>query len=219
MRRTRLIKILDTAALSVSTGKTNIKYTVPYDIGRHDFNLDVVFIVVNGGTSTDLDIHYQYGYLDPERNWTIESKTFSGSGLDDMTTSGTYQARELARYKVEVDSTGGTDTYKWSRNDGESWESELVDMVSGAVELEKGVYITFAATTGHTSGDFWYFHATNIVWVANTTKAIDAMSVASSQKSESETLLPCHWIRFWVNNQDGSNTATVTIYLITQIGE
>ncbi len=215
MRATKLTKILDAVALSVASGKTNIKYTEPIDISNHDFNVDVNFIVVNSGNSTNLDIHHQYGFHTLDFAFDIEAKVFSGSGLNDMTTSGTYSSKIRRKYKVEIDGTGGTDTYKWSNDDGATFKQSTVPMVSGAVELEYGVNITFAAQTGHTSGDFWYFDATDIIWVANSVKTIDAMSCAGSQKYESETLVPTKWIRFWVDNQD-TNTATVTVYLIIQ---
>ena len=214
-RKVEVRKILDAVALEDSGDEDNIKYTLPYDITRHDFQVDVGFFVANSGASTDLDIHFQYGTLTPDGIYDIESASAcTNVGLNDLSTSGTYLLTETRRYRIEVDSTGATDTYKWSSDDGTTWTEETVDMESGAVELEYGVYITFSAQTGHTSGDFWYFWATDSIWDATTTKAIDAMNCAASQKYEAETLKPCEKIRFWVDNQDGTNAAVVTLIMI-----
>ncbi len=89
----------------------------------------------------------------------VAGEAFGGGGLDDLTSSGTNSAHETFDVKVEIDGVGSPNTYKWSLDDGVTWEATGVAIVSGAVELIYGIKITFAATTGHTSGDDWTFKA------------------------------------------------------------
>lgn len=81
--------------------------------------------------------------------------TFTGSGLDDMTNSGTPTASK--DFKVEIDGTGTPDTFKWSKDGGSTWEATGVQITGAAQSLSDGVSITFGATTGHTLGDYWEF--------------------------------------------------------------
>jgi hypothetical protein len=85
--------------------------------------------------------------------------TFSGTGLDDMSRSGYYNGNADRTYRVEIDATGTPDTFKWSRNGGTSWVATGVAITGSAQLLEDGVWVTFAATTGHTVTDYWQFTA------------------------------------------------------------
>lgn len=94
----------------------------------------------------------------------VTAAVFTGTGLDDMTAAGPFTGSGKKSYVVEVDGTGAPDTFKWSRNGGETWAATTVPMVAGTpVALEDGVAVTFAASTGHTIGDKWAFTATSAV--------------------------------------------------------
>ena len=89
--------------------------------------------------------------------------TFTGSGLNDLTITG-YNANtssgEVGRsYKVQIDSTGTPDTFKWSRDGGSNWKATSKAITGSSQILEGDVAVTFAATTGHTSGNNWAFTA------------------------------------------------------------
>jgi len=101
-----------------------------------------------------------YGYRGGDNpNKLITAAEFDGAGLDDLTTGGKYiDAVDLTKFIVEIDSLGTPDTYRWSEDGGKSFV-RLVPIVAGAVVLQNGVEITFAATTGHTLGDRWTFAA------------------------------------------------------------
>ena len=93
----------------------------------------------------------------------INNDTFTGSGLDDLTITG-YNANtssgEVGRsYKVEIDSTGTPNTFKWSRDGGSNWKATSVAITGSSQILEGDVAVTFNATTGHTSGNAWVFTA------------------------------------------------------------
>jgi len=93
----------------------------------------------------------------------INNDTFSGSGTNDLTITG-YNANtssgEVGRsYKVQIDSAGTPDTFKWSRNGGTTWKATGVEITGSSQQLEGDIYVTFGATTGHTSGDSWTFTA------------------------------------------------------------
>ena len=83
------------------------------------------------------------------------STTFTGSGLDDMTYGGNYNSTAVRTYRVKIDAAAATDTYTWSEDGGSTWEATGVAMTGSAQELNKGITVTFAATTGHTLNEYW----------------------------------------------------------------
>jgi hypothetical protein len=99
------------------------------------------------------------GSLDSVQERNLDSVTFTGSGLNDCTNSGNYNGVEDKQFRVEIDGTGSPDTFKWSNDNGGTWEATTVNITGSAQLLEDGVYVTFAATTGHTSTDRWDFDA------------------------------------------------------------
>ena len=89
----------------------------------------------------------------------VGAATISGSGLDDMTTGGTFTGSAVTNYRVRIDGTGTPDTFEWSNDNGSSWEATDVAITGAAQTLEAGVTVTFAATTGHTLNNYWNFQA------------------------------------------------------------
>lgn len=95
----------------------------------------------------------------PEVAPYITTPVFTGIGLDDLTTSGTYSGGSLHRYIVEIDATGTPDSFKWSQNDGQSWVNG-VSITGSPQPLSNGISVDFGVTTGHTVGERWEFNAT-----------------------------------------------------------
>jgi len=93
----------------------------------------------------------------------INNDTFTGAGLNDLTITG-YNAitssGEVGRsYKVQIDSTGTPDTFKWSRDGGTNWKETGQAITGSSQTLEGDIAVTFAATTGHTADNSWAFTA------------------------------------------------------------
>jgi len=86
---------------------------------------------------------------------SVGTESFTGTGLDDLTYGGQYGHRADLTYRVEIDGTGTTDTYKWSKDGGSTWEATTVSCTTTAADLDNGVTVTFAAITGHTATDYW----------------------------------------------------------------
>jgi len=95
--------------------------------------------------------------------YTIGAVSFTGTGLNDATSGGTYVkvgTENSATYEVEIDATGTPDTFKWRKGTG-AWTTGVA--ITGAAQtLSDGVTITFAATTGHTLADKWTITVTSI---------------------------------------------------------
>jgi hypothetical protein len=89
--------------------------------------------------------------IDPDGN----DATFTGTGLNDLSVSGEYTAKTRVTFRIQIDGNGTPDTFKWSIDDGATWEDETVAVTAGAILLSDGISVTFAATTGHTIGDYW----------------------------------------------------------------
>lgn len=93
--------------------------------------------------------------------------TFTGTGTDDLSVSGSAWFASSRNYVIEID---GTETFKWSNDGGTTWERELQPITSGAfVQLVnasgevEGISIRFASRVGHVIGDNWAFATTGQV--------------------------------------------------------
>ena len=95
-----------------------------------------------------------------------------GSGLDDITVSGVDDNTPSKTWLVEITSEATPDVFKWS-NDGGNTYTTSVSITGSAQHLSDGVKITFAATTGHTSGDVWK-------WVTSAVKDDSALQTCIS---------------------------------------
>jgi len=119
----------------------------------------------------------------------VSAITFTGTGLNDGTSGGTYTSDYGVDghggqddFRVQIDGTGTPDTFKWSNDGGATWEATTVAITGSAQTLENGVTITFAATTGHTSGDRWDFTANPVyedVYWNNESAAADSPSAVT----------------------------------------
>jgi len=87
----------------------------------------------------------------------IQAAVFTGAGLNDLTQGGTYSGTVTATFEVEIDGEGIPDTFKWKKDSGSY--TETVAITGAAQTLSDGVTVTFAATTGHTSGNKWVIKA------------------------------------------------------------
>lgn len=85
----------------------------------------------------------------------VRDVSFVGSGLDDALSGGTFTGTADTNFRVQIDGNGIPDTFKWSNDGGSSWEASTVAITGAAQTLENGVTVAFAATTGHTIGDYW----------------------------------------------------------------
>lgn len=88
----------------------------------------------------------------------VNTKTFTGPGLDDLTLGATYTGAITRKYLVQIDSVGAQDTFKWTDDGGLTWTSK-VGITGAAQALSHGVTITFTAITGHTLNNYWTFYA------------------------------------------------------------
>lgn len=78
-------------------------------------------------------------------------------GLDDLSVGGTYALTTGRAYAIQVDTIGGVDTFKWSRefNDPTVWQGSGIPITGGFQTLEEGIQIKFNAVTGHTLNSLW----------------------------------------------------------------
>lgn len=109
---------------------------------------------------------YDVAISDPAGNLVaqkVESATFTGSGTDDLSSGGSFSGVGRVEYLVEIDGNGTPDTFRWSKDGGNTWEASAVAITGAAQVLDNGVEITFAGTTGHTIGDQWALSGTSAV--------------------------------------------------------
>lgn len=84
--------------------------------------------------------------------------TQSGVGLSDISVCGNYTHDDTdTAFKIQIDGTGATNTFKWSDDGGATWDASTVSMTGSWQLLSHGIYIKFAAITGHTNANYWTF--------------------------------------------------------------
>ena len=88
---------------------------------------------------------------------------FSGVGLNDAVSDGTFTGTVNIDYKIEIDSIDpeSNDTFKWSDDGGSTWNATLVPITGAAQDINNGVTIAFEGVIGHTLSDYWTFTAYN----------------------------------------------------------
>jgi hypothetical protein len=111
---------------------------------------------------------------------TIGSVTFTGTGLNDMTASvdaATCSVR-TRYYKVLVKNTSPNTFRVYTSYNGATYSANVLyakNLDTNNVEIDKGVFVKWGATTGHTDSDYWIFKVTNasrdITDVNGTTRA------------------------------------------------
>lgn len=90
--------------------------------------------------------------------------TFSGNsfpniytGLNDAVFMGYNFAYNPMIYWVQIDSVGGTDTFRWWNEVGGTYALTTGVAITGTPQaLSNGVTVQFGATTGHTLDDTWF---------------------------------------------------------------
>jgi hypothetical protein len=116
---------------------------------------------------------------------TVGTPVQTGTGTDDLSIGFTtaYTGHLDATWRVEIDGTGTPDTFKWSKDGGVTWEEVTREIAGAATEmlLDDGVYIEFASTTGHTSGDYWDF--TVAVTLTTVAEVVDISGPTFSQST------------------------------------
>lgn len=87
----------------------------------------------------------------------IDKPVYYGTnGINDLTAHGIYteDSRDI-RFQIEIDGTSGaSDTFRWSSDNGLNWTSGVV-ITGGQQPLQYGVRISFSSTTGHSIDDKW----------------------------------------------------------------
>jgi len=81
------------------------------------------------------------------------------TGAATCTSSGTLSTDYALDFKIEIDTNGTPDTFKWSQDGGLTWVYTKVAITAGLQTLGDGVKITFDSTTTAHLGDIWTFKA------------------------------------------------------------
>ncbi|KKM89410.1 hypothetical protein LCGC14_1248980 [marine sediment metagenome] len=88
----------------------------------------------------------------------IRTPEFSGVGLDDLASSGTYTDTKRAVFTIIIDDDSvSPETFKWQKDDGTFTTG--VNCAITATTLSDGVTVTFGAIIGHTNNEQWTVEA------------------------------------------------------------
>ncbi len=70
-----------------------------------------------------------------------------------------YGYTNPTKYRVQIDSIGSIDTFKWSDDGGSTWDVSGIQITGGWQDLNNGVKVRFDEVSGHTLTDYWDFWA------------------------------------------------------------
>jgi hypothetical protein len=107
----------------------------------------------------DVTPKLQQGHVEAGQEASLGAVTFGGTGLNDFSKGGNYRGIAELTYVAKIDGTGTPDTFKWSDDGGSTWDATTVNCSTSWVHLNNGVYVKWAASTGHTVDDQWSFLA------------------------------------------------------------
>jgi len=158
---------------------------------------------------------------EPTLQWptaTITPVIFTGTGLNDATSGGAFTGVVSVDYRVEIDAAASTDTFKWSDDGGTTWKATGVAITGVAQALNEGVTITFAATTGHTLGDYWDFTGNPPVNGSVTLSAPHTQDVKFGVKWEINHLPPAGAVKYRFCREKNLDVLSYYRYIIGKAG-
>lgn len=140
---------------TLRTGENNVRM-VPNN--NQIFMSDgIVAYVYQYKASATRPIHDFFEVTNTSSN--VGSPTFTGTGLNDMTSLGTYTGTTLKNYRVQIQQTGNPDIFKYSEDGGETFVlNNIITGLDQSIGAE-GVQVKFNNISGHTLNDRWDFQA------------------------------------------------------------
>ncbi len=82
---------------------------------------------------------------------------FTGTGLNDMSTSGTFTGTTNRSFRVQIDGVGTPDTVSLLQTAPTGTIATAFPISAGTTTVLEGITIAFGVDTGHTLGDRWDF--------------------------------------------------------------
>lgn len=127
---------------------------IGYRVNEDDFEFYEFEGYDNSRNKYDTPIRNNISYVEDAIGYGLEAS-------NDMivTPAITYTGSLDVRYRIEIDTLGTPDTFKWSKDDGASYEAEGVSITGATQALDDGIEITFGSTTGHDIDDYWIVSA------------------------------------------------------------
>lgn len=169
-----------------------------------------------------------FGYVDANLNFSsgiageVGTATIVGAGLDDLTASGTYTGDTDLTIRVYCDDdTLAVDTYKYSVDGGVTWRDVQIAMEAGvAVEVYKGVFLTFLAQTGHTKDDYWTINviAQEYLSPSDIKNACNMIVLDKLDNSEADSFAQMEKMRR-VTLKSERTTISAQTYIVTSRGD
>ncbi len=88
---------------------------------------------------------------------TVGPVFFTGTGLNDMITSGTFTGTANRTFRIQIDGVGTPDTVSLFNSAPTGTIATSVPISAGTTTVLEGITIAFGADTGHTLGNRWDF--------------------------------------------------------------
>ena len=82
---------------------------------------------------------------------------FTGAGLNDLITSGTFTGTANRTFRVQIDGVGTPDTISLFQSAPTGTIATSLPISAGTTTVLEGITIAFGADTGHTVGNRWDF--------------------------------------------------------------
>ena len=161
------------ADITLQTSDSNASISMGVEPQSSKYSYFKEYIASQSGTTiipaygpefTSADIGRRVYWTTTDATDTIASLGTTITASDDsyailsLTTSGSYTGSDSRIYRIEIDSVGSNDTFRWSRDCGKTYVETYRTTSVGAITLEDGIQIAFSAITASNLGDYWTFH-------------------------------------------------------------
>lgn len=111
-------------------------------------------------SSNNVSLGASFQYLNAGDTIGETNTSHTGTGLDDVVLKGHYSGTTSSKtFKVKITTAGTPDKFRWSTDDFATQSAEI-DVDGTEQDLEDGIKVEFATTTGHTVNDVWSGTAT-----------------------------------------------------------
>ena len=157
-----------------------------------------------------------------------DAEPLSVSGQGNLTSNGTYLGTTAREYLIEFDSSGTTDTFRWSLNGGANFNDSLLPIPSSLIyNLSAGVAIEFNSFDAYEVGDRWRIKVAPVNQIVEVGRSgsyeerleqtkdnlIRAINRARNQGLLALKAMDAHSHGYYGGGEPGSSLSDTTIFL------
>ncbi|QQV89725.1 structural protein [Cellulophaga phage Calle_1] len=150
----------------------------PVDFRIREEDFQIYENVTYGFRSTNSSNNFNNDEL-----YYVEEPVYYGTtGIDDLSSAGTYTGDTDIRYIVDINAVGATDSFRWSSDGGLTYSADIA-ITGGNQVMEKGITVKFDNVSGHSLDDNWILSAKSGQVTINVRRSEASGSAGTTKRS------------------------------------